>query len=115
MGEFVVLLCDRRVKQPGQVWELCMFARLPTWATVAPYRQRAEMFQTLFRSYLFGSGTPETPVGQHELGEFPDPAIPAATLRASTLLAAMTENEDLPADPDYRIQVRWFTHTPYLG
>ena len=109
-----MVLCDRRIKQPSQVWELCTFAHLPTWATVAPYRRRAETFQTLFRSYIFGSGTPETPVGQHS-EEVPDPTIPAAVLRGSVLLAALTENEDLPADPDYRIQVRQFTHKHYPG
>ena len=101
-----MVLCDRRIKQPSQVLELCTFARLPTWATAAPYHRRAEMFQRLFRSYLLGSGVPETPMGQHELEELPDPTIPVAVLRSSVLLAAMTENGDLPADPDYRIQVR---------
>ena len=78
-----MVLCDRRVKQLSQVLELCTFARLPTWATAAPFHRRAEIFQRLFHSYLFGSGVPETPMGQHE---------------------AMTEDGDLPADPDYRIR-----------
>lgn len=109
-----MVLCDRRIKQPGQVLELCTFAHLPTWATVAPYCQRAEAFQRCFRSYLLGSGTPETPVGQYS-EEFADPTIPATVLRGSILLAALTENVDLPADPDYRIQVRYFIRTLYLG
>jgi len=114
VGEFVAVLCERRIKQPSQVWELCTFAHLPSWATVAPYRRRAEMFQMCFRSYLFGSGIPETPVGQYS-EELADPTIPAAVLRGSVLLAALTENEDLPADPDYRIQVKQLIHTRYLG
>lgn len=32
--------------------------------------------------------------------------VPETVLRSCIFLAAMTESEDLPADPDYRIQVR---------
>ena len=65
------------------------------------------MFQARFRGYLFGSGTPASPPGE-PLEELTHDVIPASVLRASALLAAMTESEDLPADPKYRIQVRPF-------
>ena len=43
-----------------------------------------------------------------ELGEdLVDPTTPATVLRGTILLAALTENENLPADPDYRIRVSW--------
>ena len=87
------------------MWERCVFEDFPDQTTAAPYRRRAEMFQGLFRSYLFGGGTPETPPGQHSK-ELADPNIPAAVLRSCTLLAALTESEDLPVDPDYKIRVR---------
>lgn len=115
MGEFVAILCDRQVQRPDQVWELCIFAELPEWAAVAPYRQRAQTFQTRFRDYLFGSGTPEGPTGQRLEDEPADTSVPATVLRGSILLAAMTECEDLPTDPDYRIQVRQFTCARYFG
>ena len=100
-----MVLCSRRVKDPSEVWERCDFEDLPDQTTTAPYRRRAEMFQRLFRSYLFGSGTPEVPPGQHS-EEFADPTVPVAVLRSCTLLAALTESEDLPVDPDYKIKVR---------
>lgn len=106
MGEFVQVLCDRRVQQPNQVWELCVFGELTGWATTAPYHRRAQMFQQRLRNYLFGSGTPESPPGLHVGEELADHTIPATVLRSSILLAAVTECEDLPTDPDYRIQVR---------
>ena len=106
MGEFITVLCDRRVQQPNQVWELCTFAELPEWVTVAPYRQHAQTFQRCFCNYLFGSGAPGSPMGQQLEDKLANPTIPTTVLRGSILLAAMTECEDLPADPDYRIQVR---------
>jgi len=106
--EFIVALCDRHVKQPSQVWERCVFADPPDQATVAPYRRRAEAFQQRFRDYLFGSGAPEVPPGQQPEEGPTDPTIPEDVLRSCTLIAALTESEDLPADPDYRIQVRIF-------
>ena len=107
MAEFVTALCDRRVRQPGQVWELCRFEAPAEWAAAAPFRQRAQMFQARFRGYLFGIGTPASPPGEPS-EELTHDVIPASVLRASALLAAVTESEDLPADPDYRIQVRPF-------
>lgn len=96
------------MQQPSQVWELCVFGELTDWVAVAPFRQRAQMFQSCFHSYLFGSGAPESPPGEH-LEELGDVATPATVIRSATLLAAVTECEDLPSDPDHRIQVRWFT------
>lgn len=110
-----MILCDRRVKRPSQVWERCVFADLPDWATVAPYHRRAEMFRNRFRDYLFGTGTPQVPLGQHSAEEPADPAIPETVLRSCIFLAALTESEDLPADPDYRIHVRRFIHPHYIG
>lgn len=112
MGEFVTALCDRCVQQPGQVWELCRFEGIADWVAVAPFRQCAQLFQTCFRNYLFRSGTPESPPGE-ELEELTNTTTPAMVLCACALLAAITECEDLPADPDYRIQVRHFTHPFY--
>ena len=116
MREFIVILCDRRVKQPGQVWERCVFADPPNWSADAPYNQRATAFRSRFRTYLFGTGTPEGPPGQQSEEGLIGPPVPAAVLRSCTLLAALTESEDLPADPDYRIRVRLFTraHFPNL-
>lgn len=108
-----MILCDRRVKRPSQVWERCAFADLPDWATVAPYHRRAEMFQRHFRSYLFGSGTPEVPPGQDSEEGLADPTIPADICRGCILLAAVTESEDLPVDPDYRIHVSQFIGVCY--
>lgn len=105
-----MVLCDRRVKRPSQVWERCVFADLPDWAAVAPYHQRAQTFKDCFRGYLFGSGTPQIPPGQHSEEGPANPTIPANVLCSCVVLAALTESEDLPADPDYRIKVRRFTH-----
>lgn len=104
-----MVLCNRRVQQPSQVWDLCTFEELTEWTANAPYRQRAQMFKTRFRSYLFGNGTPELPSGQHLEEELANPTVPATVLRGSILLAAMTECEDLPTDADYKIQVRQLT------
>ena len=85
---------------------LCTFAELPEWVTVAPYHQCAQTFQRCFRNYLFGSSAPGSPTGQQLEDKLANPTIPTTVLRGSILLVAMTECEDLPADPDYRIQVR---------
>lgn len=106
MREFITVLCDRQVREPIQVWELCVFQEPTEWAVATQYRQRAQVFQRCFRSYLFGSGTPECPPGQHLEEELAEPTVPAAVLRGCILLAAMTECEDLPADPNYKIQVQ---------
>ena len=45
-------------------------------------------------------------MGQQLEDKLSNPTVPATVLHGSILLAAMTECEDLPADPDYRIQVR---------
>ena len=100
-----MVLCSWRVKGPNEVWERCIFEDLPDQTTATPYRWHAEMFQDLFCRYLFGSGTPEVPPGQHS-EEFANPTIPAAVLCSCALLAALTESEDLPVDPDYKIKVR---------
>jgi len=113
VGEFISVLYDHRIKQPGQVWDLCKFAPLPDWAIVDPYRRRAEMFQGCLHRYLSGGGTPAAPTGQELEGEFVDPTTPAEVLRGSILLAALTENENLPADPDYRIGVSQFVRPSY--
>lgn len=115
MGEFIQVLCDRHVQRPDQVWELCVFEELTGWATTAPYRRRAQMFQQCLRNYLFGSGTPESPPGLHVEEELADHMISATVLRGSILLAAVTECEDLPTDPDYRIQVRQSICTHYFS
>jgi len=54
-------------------------------------------------------------MGQELEEEFVDPTTPPEVLRGSILLAALTENEGLPADPDYRIQVSWLIHHRHLG
>lgn len=102
------------MQRPNQVWDLCRFGGLNDWVAAAPFSQRAQIFQSRFRSYLFGSGTPESPPGEH-LEEPANTTISATVIRASALLTAMTECGDLPADPDYRIQVRFFTHTSYFS
>ena len=88
---------------------------LPHWATVAAYQQRAGIFRSRFRNYLFGTGTPQVTLGQQSEEEPADPAVPATVLRSCIFLAALTESEDLPADSDYRIHVRWFIHPYYIG
>ena len=101
------------MQQPSQVWERCEFERITDWVASAPFRQCAQTFQARLRGYLFGSGTPESPPGKH-LEELTDAAIPVTVLRASALLAAVTDCEDLPADPDYKIHVRRFTCASYF-
>ena len=51
---------------------------------------------------------------QHSSEEPADPAIPVTVLRSCIFLAALTESEGFPADPNYRIQVRRFIHLYWL-
>ena len=69
-----------------------------------PHRQRAETVQSRLPNFCL---EPEHHKSlQHPEEEPADPAVPTAALCKSIFLVAPTESKDLPADPDYAIQVR---------